>query len=62
MSPAFQTALAGLARFNDAHPWSHNGAYAPLVLHHARRVRAAGGIEALDVGCGTGNLARRSAS
>jgi 2-polyprenyl-3-methyl-5-hydroxy-6-metoxy-1,4-benzoquinol methylase len=61
MSRAFQRALAGLARFNDAHPWSHNDAYAALVLHHARRVRAAGGTEALDVGCGTGNLVRRLA-
>ncbi|TCC03000.1 class I SAM-dependent methyltransferase [Kribbella soli] len=61
MSPGFQRALATLARFNDAHPWSHNDAYAALVLHHARRVRAAGGTEALDVGCGTGNLVRRLA-
>lgn len=61
MSRAAQTALATLARFNDAHPWSHNDAYAPFVLHHARRVRAAGGTDALDVGCGTGNLVRRLA-
>ncbi|TCC16272.1 class I SAM-dependent methyltransferase [Kribbella sindirgiensis] len=61
MSRASQTALAALARFNDAHPWSHNDAYAAVVLHHARRVRAAGGTEALDVGCGTGNLVRRLA-
>ncbi|GAA1566236.1 class I SAM-dependent methyltransferase [Kribbella hippodromi] len=50
-----------MGRFNDAHPWSHNDAYAALVLHHARRVRAAGGTGALDVGCGTGNLVRRLA-
>ena len=50
-----------MGRFNDAHPWSHNDAYAALVLHHARRVRATGGTEALDVGCGTGNLVRRLA-
>lgn len=61
MSRAFQSALAAVARFNDAHSWSHNDAYAALVLHHARRVRAAGGTEALDVGCGTGNLVRRLA-
>lgn len=61
MSPGFQRALATLARFNDAHPWSHNDIYAGLVLHHARRVRAAGGTDALDVGCGTGNLVRRLA-
>jgi 2-polyprenyl-3-methyl-5-hydroxy-6-metoxy-1,4-benzoquinol methylase len=53
--------LAAVGRFNDAHPWSHNDAYAALVLRHARRVRAAGGTEALDVGCGTGNLVRRLA-
>ncbi|WP_327636180.1 class I SAM-dependent methyltransferase [Kribbella sp. NBC_00482] len=61
MSRASQRALATLARINDAHPWSHNDAYAALVLHHARRVRAAGGTNALDVGCGTGNLVRRLA-
>jgi SAM-dependent methyltransferase len=61
MSRALQRALAAVARFNDAHPWSHNDAYAALALHHARRVRAAGGTEALDVGCGTGNLVRRLA-
>jgi 2-polyprenyl-3-methyl-5-hydroxy-6-metoxy-1,4-benzoquinol methylase len=61
MSRALQTALTAVGRFNDAHPWSHNDAYAALVLHHARRVRAAGGTEALDVGCGTGNLVRRLA-
>jgi 2-polyprenyl-3-methyl-5-hydroxy-6-metoxy-1,4-benzoquinol methylase len=61
MSRAFERALTALARFNDAHPWSHNDVYAPLVLHHARRIRAAGGTKALDVGCGTGNLVRRLA-
>jgi SAM-dependent methyltransferase len=62
MPPALQQALAAVGRFCDAHPWSHNDAYAALVLHHARRVRAAGGTAALDVGCGTGNLVRRLAS
>jgi 2-polyprenyl-3-methyl-5-hydroxy-6-metoxy-1,4-benzoquinol methylase len=62
VSRGFQRALAAVARFNDAHPWSHNDAYAALVLHHARRVRAAGGTQALDVGCGTGNVVRRLAS
>lgn len=61
MSPVLHKTLAAMGRFNDAHPWSHNDAYAPLVLHHARRVRAAGGTAALDVGCGTGNLVRRLA-
>ncbi|GAA1528299.1 class I SAM-dependent methyltransferase [Kribbella lupini] len=62
MAPALQKALAAVGRFCDAHPWSHNDAYAAFVLHHARRVRAAGGTAALDVGCGTGNLVRRLAS
>ncbi|MEU4389635.1 class I SAM-dependent methyltransferase [Kribbella sp. NPDC023855] len=53
--------LAAMDRFNAAHPWSHNDAYAAFVLHHARRVRAGGGVEALDVGCGTGSLVRRLA-
>ncbi|MEV6285369.1 class I SAM-dependent methyltransferase [Kribbella sp. NPDC051770] len=61
MPPALQRALTAVGRFNDAHPWSHNDAYAALVLHHARRVRATGGTDALDVGCGTGNLVRRLA-
>jgi 2-polyprenyl-3-methyl-5-hydroxy-6-metoxy-1,4-benzoquinol methylase len=61
MTPALQAALSAVGRFSDAHPWSHNDAYAALVLHHARRVRAAGGTAALDVGCGTGNLVRRLA-
>src|SRR3954463_6249710 len=61
MSRLLQRTPTALGRFNDAHPWSHNDAYAALVLHHARRVRAAGGTEALDVGCGTGNLVRRLA-
>lgn len=51
--------LAGLARFNAEHPWSHNDAYAPWVLWHARQVRRHGGARALDVGCGTGGLLRR---
>jgi len=51
--------LARLARFNAEHPWSHNDAYAPWVLWHARQVRRHGGTRALDVGCGTGGLLRR---
>ncbi len=61
MTPALQSALAAVGRFSDAHPWSHNDAYAALVLHHARQVRASGGTDALDVGCGTGNLVRKLA-
>jgi SAM-dependent methyltransferase len=50
-----------LARFNRDHPWSHNDAYIPWVLRHARAVRQGGGSRALDVGCGTGNLLKRLA-
>ncbi|UJP11048.1 class I SAM-dependent methyltransferase [Microbacterium sp. KUDC0406] len=53
--------LTALNRFNAAHPWSHNDAYAWFVLRHARAVRRAGGRTAVDVGCGTGNLAARLA-
>ncbi|WP_144763932.1 bifunctional 2-polyprenyl-6-hydroxyphenol methylase/3-demethylubiquinol 3-O-methyltransferase UbiG [Curtobacterium sp. 9128] len=53
--------LSLLDRFNADHPWSHNDAYAPVVLRHARQVRRAGGTTALDVGCGTGNLLLRLA-
>ncbi|MCL2796359.1 MAG: class I SAM-dependent methyltransferase [Microbacteriaceae bacterium] len=53
--------LGGLDRFNTAHPWSHNDAYTPWVLRHARKVRRGGGSVALDVGCGTGNLMRKLA-
>lgn len=50
-----------LHHVNQAHPWSHNDAYAPLVVLAARRVRRAGGTSALDIGCGTGNLVARLA-
>ncbi|WP_109773536.1 class I SAM-dependent methyltransferase [Quadrisphaera granulorum] len=56
------TALKTLDRVNTRHPWSHGEVYAPLVLHHARRVVAAGGTCAVDVGCGTGRLLERLAS
>ena len=46
---------------NQAHPWSHNDAYTPLVVLAARRVRRAGGTSALDIGCGTGNLVKHLA-
>lgn len=55
------TALRTLDAVNAHHPWSHNDVYAPVVLHHARRVAAAGGTRAVDVGCGTGRLLRRLA-
>lgn len=51
--------LLALGRFSSKHPWSHNDAYAPWVLWHARRVRRLGGSTALDVGCGTGNLVQK---
>jgi len=51
--------LTSLARFNAAHPWSHNDAYAAFVLRNAKAVRRRGGVSALDVGCGTGNLVER---
>jgi len=61
--------LAALDRWNARHPWSHNKAYTPVVLAHGRLarsgVRADGLLDdrapsrALDVGCGTGLLARR---
>lgn len=46
--------LDALARFNDAHPWSHNAHYHPWLLRQLppRFDRA------LDVGCGAGDLAR----
>ncbi|WP_100365814.1 class I SAM-dependent methyltransferase [Diaminobutyricimonas aerilata] len=53
--------LAALGRFNAAHPWSHNDAYAGFVLRHARAVRRGGGDTAVDVGCGTGNMVERLA-
>lgn len=48
--------LALLDRTNAAHPWSHNDAFAGFVLRQARAVRRHGGVTAVDVGCGTGNL------
>lgn len=51
--------LKALDRFNRAHPWSHNDAYASWVLRQAERARRSGGTAALDVGCGSGNLLRR---
>lgn len=53
--------MTELDRFNREHPWSHNDAYAGVVLREARRVRRAGGSRALDVGCGTGSLVARLA-
>jgi protein-L-isoaspartate O-methyltransferase len=46
--------LDALARFNDAHPWSHNAHFHPWVM---RRLPRRFG-RALDVGCGSGDLVR----
>ncbi|MFS4091290.1 class I SAM-dependent methyltransferase [Streptomyces sp. AF1A] len=43
-----------LARFNAAHPWDHNAHYHRWLLRRLPRRFAT----ALDVGCGTGDLAR----
>jgi SAM-dependent methyltransferase len=46
--------LDALARFNDAHPWSHNAHFHPWIMRQlpGRFDRA------LDVGCGAGDLVR----
>ncbi|MDH6518264.1 SAM-dependent methyltransferase [Streptomyces sp. SAI-208] len=46
--------LDALARFNDAHPWSHNAHFHRWILRQLP-VRF---DRALDVGCGSGDLAR----
>jgi SAM-dependent methyltransferase len=50
-----------LDRLNASHPWSHNEAYSPWVLRHARLAVRAGARTGLDVGCGTGLLLGRLA-
>src|SRR3954470_9339734 len=47
-------ALAALDRFNAAHPWDHNAHYHRWLLRQLPKRCA----RALDVGCGTGDLAR----
>lgn len=59
MRDAGRWLLSKLGQFSDEHPWSHNDAYAPFVLWHARRVRE--GAVVLDVGCGTGTLIKQLA-
>lgn len=46
--------LDTLACFNDAHPWSHNAHFHPWIM---RRLPRRFG-RALDLGCGSGELAR----
>ena len=50
--------IGWISRVNDAHPWSHNDHYHRWLLRQfPRRVS-----RSIDVGCGTGNLARALAS
>ncbi|MCX4881702.1 trans-aconitate 2-methyltransferase [Streptomyces sp. NBC_00847] len=46
--------LRALERFNSAHPWDHNAHYHPWLLRQLPRRFD----RAMDVGCGTGDLAR----
>ncbi|KQW16812.1 class I SAM-dependent methyltransferase [Streptomyces sp. Root369] len=46
--------LDALARFNDAHPWSHNAHFHPWLMRQLPRRLD----RALDVGCGAGDLVR----
>ncbi|MFJ5308490.1 class I SAM-dependent methyltransferase [Streptomyces sp. NPDC088350] len=46
--------LRALEAFNSAHPWSHNAHYHPWLLRQLPRRFGRG----LDVGCGSGDLAR----
>jgi SAM-dependent methyltransferase len=48
----FAAVLAGIGRFNAAHPWSHNDFYHRWVLRQLPRHLP----KTIDVGCGTGNL------
>jgi SAM-dependent methyltransferase len=48
-------------RLVERHPWSHNDIYARWITSQARRIRTPRPRSALDIGCGTGNLAGRLA-
>ena len=48
--------LEALNGFNQRHPWSHNDVHAPWVLRQADKTRRDGGVAALDIGCGAGDL------
>ncbi|WP_203883644.1 class I SAM-dependent methyltransferase [Planotetraspora kaengkrachanensis] len=50
--------IQALDRFHAAHPWDHNAHYHPWILRQLPRSFGS----ALDVGCGTGDLARLLAS
>ncbi|WP_232548853.1 class I SAM-dependent methyltransferase [Propioniciclava soli] len=56
--PVVRTALAGLARLNARHPWSHNDHFHPWLL---RRLPEPCRL-AVDVGCGQGLLVARLAA
>ncbi|MGW1593803.1 class I SAM-dependent methyltransferase [Streptomyces sp. NPDC002343] len=53
-TPRTARLLAALHRFNAAHPWDHNAHYHPWLLRQLPRRFGT----ALDVGCGSGELAR----
>lgn len=54
MSPLPRRVLHALERFHAARPWDHNAHFHPWIL---RQLPGRVG-SALDVGCGTGDLAR----
>ena len=54
MRPSPRRALQALDRFNAAHPWDHNAHYHRWILRQLPRRFGS----ALDVGSGTGDLAR----
>ncbi|MGW3008322.1 class I SAM-dependent methyltransferase [Streptomyces sp. NPDC001219] len=54
MTPLAQRALRALDRFNAAHPWDHNAHYHRWLLRQLPQRLGS----ALDIGCGSGDLAR----
>ncbi|KOG51588.1 SAM-dependent methyltransferase [Streptomyces griseoflavus] len=54
MTALAHRALRALEQFNAAHPWDHNAHYHPWILRQLPRRFGS----ALDVGCGSGDLAR----
>ncbi|MFE1173245.1 class I SAM-dependent methyltransferase [Streptomyces sp. NPDC058773] len=57
MTPLPQRVIRALDRFNAAHPWDHNAHYHRWILRQLPKRYDC----ALDVGCGSGDLARRLA-